>query len=200
LNLAVDLQSFNPVAAEYPKYVGNILACLEVCRAHDNGQPVRRCIHNQRTIQENAIANDCPHPQQNQFLIELKLPALKDGYTPPAPQPDWWSIAGPLLWKELHRWALSAHLQVDQREWLKNFTNKIACGECKTHWLQWTARNPPDFTSHEALFIWSVNAHNSVNERLGKPTMTVEDARRRWSRPDTPAASPRPAPHPCRAC
>jgi len=36
-------------------------------------------------------------------------------------------------------------------------------------------------SGRDSLFLWTVNIHNSVNRRLGKPTMTVEDAMSKWN-------------------
>jgi len=35
-------------------------------------------------------------------------------------------------------------------------------------------------SGRDSLFLWTVNIHNSVNQRLGKPTMTIEDAMSKW--------------------
>jgi hypothetical protein len=43
---------------------------------------------------------------------------------------------------------------------------------------------PPDFTSPEAFFAWGVALHNAVNRKLGKPELTIEEARRIWRRND----------------
>jgi hypothetical protein len=39
---------------------------------------------------------------------------------------------------------------------------------------------PPDYSSHEAWFAWGVKAHNEVNQRLGKPIVSLEEAKHIW--------------------
>jgi Erv1 / Alr family len=50
------------------------------------------------------------------------------------------------------------------------------CG-CADHWKAIIAKHPPDFTSPAAFFAWTVDRHNDVNARLGKPIMSHEEAR-----------------------
>jgi hypothetical protein len=39
---------------------------------------------------------------------------------------------------------------------------------------------PPDFSSPETFFHWGVFVHNLVNEKLGKPIMDHDEARKLW--------------------
>lgn len=156
--------------------VHNLNICVLQCKAHRQEGNQKLCIHNNRPIQENASKNDCPFPHGSRFIQTSIRPVAT----------DWWSIAGPLLWKELHIWTLTAHL-INDRDWLKNFLKKIMCGECKDHAIRWIAQHPPDFSSHEKLFAWGVDFHNAVNERLEKPTMPYADAFRRWSAETRPS-------------
>ena len=94
---------------------------------------------------------------------------------------DEWLKRVPELWGEVHRWALTANLQKEPHRWLARFATRIGCGECREHWEAYLAEFPPDFSSNEALFAWTVAAHNAVNRRLGKPEMTVEAARAYWT-------------------
>jgi formate-dependent nitrite reductase cytochrome c552 subunit len=80
-----------------------------------------------------------------------------------------WQIRGPKLWAELHGRAAAFAGDVDgERKWLAEFAARLGCGDCKRHWLQWVAENPPDLASAEAYRAWTVRAHNAVNRRLGK--------------------------------
>lgn len=40
---------------------------------------------------------------------------------------------------------------------------------CNAHWSEITQYLPPDFRSPVKFHWWAINAHNLVNERLGKP-------------------------------
>lgn len=86
---------------------------------------------------------------------------------------------GPQLWAMLHRWALGADL-VGGARWLLQFEWRISCSDCQSHWSQWVREHPADFSSREALFAWTVEAHNAVSRRLGKPQMDVKWAVERW--------------------
>jgi hypothetical protein len=96
--------------------------------------------------------------------------------------------AGPLLWGELHRWARTADLATAGK-WLADFAMRVPCGECRRHWREMMKRTPPDVSSREALFAWSVERHSEVSDRLGKPTMTVEDAARLYPLNPRPTSS-----------
>lgn len=77
-------------------------------------------------------------------------------------------------WDELHRQAEPTP------EWFSGWQARIPninC-DCRRHWRELVAAKPPDFSSREAFFAWTVEAHNAVNERLGKPLVTLEEARR----------------------
>ena len=90
---------------------------------------------------------------------------------------------GPELWSKLHRRAI-AHEGVDDSAWLSDFAEQIIgrC-PCRKQWEQDILATPPDFTNY---FAWTVAMHNRVNARLGKPILTVEEARARWTQ-DIPA-------------
>ncbi len=88
------------------------------------------------------------------------------------------------LWADLHRRALTTTIINPEVEaaWLRKFDERVPCGECQSHWRRLLKQDPPDLSSPGGYFAWTVLMHNRVNERLGKPTATVEQARERWSR------------------
>lgn len=84
------------------------------------------------------------------------------------------------LWKELHTQALKNNGE-DETVFLTSFASKIprytkGC-KCREHWVMWIRSNPPKYGKNGEFFQWTVEAHSSVNKRLGKPTLTVEEAR-----------------------
>ena len=90
---------------------------------------------------------------------------------------------GPKLWAELHRRALS-HAGGDDSAWLEEFEKRILGNcVCRNQWRHDLVIEPPDFSNY---FAWTVSQHNRVNARLGKPILTVEEARARWTQ-DIPA-------------
>ncbi len=64
-------------------------------------------------------------------------------------------------WPELH-----GKIMADQ-EWLDDFSSRVPCATCRAHWTDWVTANPPDFGG--GWYLWTIAAHNAVNERLGKP-------------------------------
>ena len=80
--------------------------------------------------------------------------------------------AGPWLWSTVHA------AESPNEELIDGVTRALPCGECRGHWLLLLAATPPDFG--EGWFAWTVRAHNLVNERLGKPPMSLASARARW--------------------
>ena len=85
---------------------------------------------------------------------------------------------GPKLWEELHRHAL-AHDASDDSVWLADFEKRIlgSCS-CRREWKKDLVELPPRFNDY---FAWTVDQHNRINARLGKPLMTVEEAQKRWA-------------------
>ena len=89
------------------------------------------------------------------------------------------------LWKELHTRALNFK-GADDTVYLNQFKNRIprtttGC-KCKEHYIIWMKNNPPKFGKNGEYFAWSVALHNEVNKRLGKPTYSVEEARKFYSK------------------
>lgn len=83
---------------------------------------------------------------------------------------------GPALWAELHKRALS--VTSDDSEWLAKFERRVPCGSCRKHWLEMLQKTPPDWTRY---FGWSVDRHNEINVKLGKPEMPLAEAFAKWS-------------------
>lgn len=108
--------------------------------------------------------------------------------------PDLMTLRGPALWEQLHTWAMKLDAG-KPTAWLNNFYAKIPCGDCRQHFDAVVKALPPDFSSTEAMFARTVDWHNAVNARLGKPTFTVAEARLRWVSP-LPVSTPAPAPAP----
>lgn len=86
---------------------------------------------------------------------------------------------GQAKWRELHVWALTDDTSKYERAaWMANFTASLPCGECRREWRQLVKRFPwPQEGGNKELFEWSVEAHNKVNVRLGKKTISAEEAR-----------------------
>ena len=107
--------------------------------------------------------------------------AAAETYRPHQPLPEV-TARGPLFWAELHLFA--ARNEGKGRllhEWFTGWYNDLpfdGC-PCKEHADRWVSENPPDYLR---FFEWSVRFHNSVNERLGRPILSLEGASKLWSR------------------
>jgi len=96
---------------------------------------------------------------------------------------------GPYFWATIHFICLGAAkgLTEEQRNGMIQFFNSIPyvipCASCGEHLKENMARLMPielAVQSHESLFNWSVDLHNIVNEKLGKPKVSHENAYTFW--------------------
>lgn len=89
-------------------------------------------------------------------------------------------VNGPRAWAELHLFALR-HDGSDDSEWLSRWVKSLnfeGC-PCEEHLKKHLADCPPRWSD---LFNWSVELHNAVNQRLGRPEIDAKDARKLWTR------------------
>ena len=79
---------------------------------------------------------------------------------------------GPKLWAELHT------AERPSLEWFNAWLSRVPlyC-DCVDHFRDVLAANPIRL---DDFFAWSVEVHNAVNEYLGKPILSLEDALQRW--------------------
>lgn len=98
---------------------------------------------------------------------------------------------GPALWAVLHRRPYVGFKDpASEQRWIDNeFTPSITCVICLEHWLLLLKEFPPDFSSPDAYFEWTVKVHNKVNERLGKAQYSLFASKVRWN-PQTVQMSP----------
>ena len=85
------------------------------------------------------------------------------------------------LWVPFHEyaWFYSKTPTTEEKEraqviYEKLFPDLIFCQACRDHYLQMIVRTPPDLSSRDALFRWSVDRHNEVNLRLNKPVIPYD--------------------------
>jgi len=88
--------------------------------------------------------------------------------------PEVW---GPRLWGALHVLCLTGTITP---EFVQEFAHVIPCPSCAMHFKDLLEAFP--FENALDKFEWSVLVHNQVNERIGKPTLSVQKAREVWSR------------------
>lgn len=83
-------------------------------------------------------------------------------------------------WRSLHRFPYSEAWDdpTVRFEWWRRWNELIPnvnC-QCRKHWKEMVEKYPPDFSSRAGFFAWTVDRHNDVNIRLGKPTVTLNEA------------------------
>ena len=86
---------------------------------------------------------------------------------------------GQFAWSLLHRY------RGCDPQWLELWVYFIPqrC-ECKDGFQKILEQLPPDFSSPQSFFAWGVALHNVVNEKLGKPQITIEEAYSIWRMSD----------------
>lgn len=78
------------------------------------------------------------------------------------------------MWRELHSWTEPTPQKL--AEW----TARVPATECscRENWGKILAMWPADFSSPDNFFQWTVRVHNLVNAKLGKPILSLAEARR----------------------
>jgi hypothetical protein len=95
---------------------------------------------------------------------------------------------GPYYWGVLHLACLGGIDPAALQALVSMFPAILPCPACSIHFAEVLNANPlPDTPDPDALFKWSVDVHNIVNERLNKPLVAYEDAYRYWmTMPEAP--------------
>ena len=90
-------------------------------------------------------------------------------------------INGPTAWHTIHTryssgeyWDSDAERRWYETKWLPTIPS-YGC-KCREDWAELTKQHPIDFRTRYSAFksLWFL--HNKVNEKLGKPTITLENA------------------------
>lgn len=92
---------------------------------------------------------------------------------------------GSQLWLSIHTVALSAPAVMTSADaeryaafYEQDVPNAVPCKECVQHYRRMLAQQPvrPHLTGNMPLFEWTVQMHNTVNKRLGKPVVSLQRA------------------------
>jgi hypothetical protein len=95
------------------------------------------------------------------------------------------TVHGSGMWYSLHMvCANSMDAQRKQMavDYINILLNKFPCDECKWHMREYIVTHPLEPVSclPNHLLLWSVDFHNSVNARLGRPLMGHDVAIKRY--------------------
>lgn len=88
---------------------------------------------------------------------------------------NWHNDVAPLMWQELHERPFVTDGPLDaqvEQAWLDDdFTPRVSDGgcSCRSHWKKLLEDMPPDYSSRDRYWIWTVKAHNRVNAKMEKP-------------------------------
>lgn len=80
-------------------------------------------------------------------------------------------------WDHIHSIALRANTPDKFHKfcvWMRQLSEISPCGVCRDHMKEYISQNPPE--SAKNAFYWTWQFHNAVNSKLGKPTLSYEDA------------------------
>lgn len=85
------------------------------------------------------------------------------------------------LWEEIHTFKFTDEFSDRMRfsKWMSRIPDHVNCS-CSSHFAAILSDLPADFSSEDAFFVRSWEWHNRVNERLGKPKISLEEARNLW--------------------
>ncbi len=145
-------------------------------------QPLESQIMGQLMKVINSNSNGMCSPEQ----VCKPNPSIPTDWTN---DPDQW---GPHLWYYLHTSAMNYPIhpskaqQTGMKNWLCSLKWTIPCENCSSHYGEYIDKHKHKLNqvcaSREELFKFLVNIHNEVNKRNGKPTMTVEEAKKMYAR------------------
>lgn len=86
------------------------------------------------------------------------------------------AAAGRAAWSALHT-QRNPTREWFEAEWKPLIPQGCGCAGSANELLD---QNPPRFDSPEEFFAWSVEYHNAVNRKLGKPELPLADAIAIW--------------------
>lgn len=91
---------------------------------------------------------------------------------------------GPRLWAEFHLFSLrnkNCHDYEFIKNWFDNWQESIPWNgcPCQQHFEDYCNQFPIDYSN---LWKWGVDLHNNVNERIGKPTISLSEAEQLWTK------------------
>lgn len=98
---------------------------------------------------------------------------------------DWAIIDGPGMWRAIHIMALECKSPEEKKlfvRFFKSICEKHRCGQCREHCkqnmskMEESGRLILQNQDEHAAFAWSYLFHDMVNEMLGKPRPTYDEA------------------------
>ena len=85
-------------------------------------------------------------------------------------------VWGPVFWRTLHILTITTHLALAP-EVITTLCMALPCPSCSSHASAYLKTHPINSNSRDELIDWGITFHNSVNARLGKPILSLEDGK-----------------------
>jgi FAD-linked sulfhydryl oxidase len=120
-------------------------------------------------------------------MQEQQTPSASSNNSSMPPPPDIAEL-GRGTWTLLHTMAAyypdapSAAQQRDTRDFLASLGKVFPCRWCADDFVDSMRQRPPQLDSRSAFARWLCDAHNDVNQKLGKPAFDCALVDRRWRR------------------
>jgi len=126
------------------------------------------------------------NPESTSSLSKLHTSSQK--LQPPPDCPPDVEVLGRSSWNLLHSIAASyperpsLQQQRDARQFISSFSRLYPCHWCATDFQEWmkSSENAPRVGSREEFGRWMCEAHNAVNEKLGKEKFDCGRWEERW--------------------
>ena len=80
---------------------------------------------------------------------------------------------GPRMWKKMHVESLNQNRDTFI-DLLIRVDKTIPCGMCRQHFREYVKSHP--IRPNTNLVTWTIDFHNNVNDRLGKPQLSYPEA------------------------
>ena len=104
------------------------------------------------------------------------------------------NVWGPHGWKFMHYVSLgypqvpTENDKINYKEFYSNLKNVLPCKTCAMNYERNLTELPIDNALHsrDTLVKWVIDIHNKVNEELGKPIVSPEDALQLYMKEDKP--------------
>jgi hypothetical protein len=94
------------------------------------------------------------------------------------------TVWGPIAWDWLHKLAINYSDKPAKKDMTDiifmfwNFIYGIPCITCRAHAYAYTQKVPPVFHNSIVFQNWVMKFHNTVNIRLGKPVVSMDEYER----------------------
>lgn len=97
------------------------------------------------------------------------------------------SYYGPGYWSAMHIDSFNAKTyeqKITSANTIARLITTFPCGKCRKHATEYASHHPLIHPINDgeqlSLFRWVWKFHNTVNERIGKQTISFEDAVKKW--------------------